>query len=365
MNLNHQKPNLLITFFTVFLIQLSNPINATTPTQPITALYAFGDSTVDSGNNNYIPTLFRSNHAPYGKSFPAKLSTGRFSDGKLATDYIASYLGLKPTLPAYLSPLVKPVDLLTGVSFASAGGGLDDKTARQSLTLTLDKQWSLFEEAVCKMKSLVGDLETKRVIKNGLFVISAGTNDMVYNVYDNALGRLVSVSDYQDYLLSKVEAFIQRLHEVGARRIAIVGLPPIGCLPVQVTLGALTSLPLPRIFKHRICAENQNDDSRLYNQKLQKLNFRLSQRLGGTKVLYLDIYTPLMDMIKHPRKYGLEETLKGCCGTGLLEAGPLCKQFSKTCDDVSKYLFFDSVHPSQKAYSVIASFALQNLSPLF
>ncbi|RID67357.1 hypothetical protein BRARA_D02441 [Brassica rapa] len=358
MNPNHHKPILLI-FFTL-LLQLPNPINAS-PSPPITALYAFGDSTVDSGNNNYIPTLFQSNHPPYGRSFPAKLSTGRFSDGKLATDFIASSLGLKPTLPAYLNPSVKPVDLLTGVSFASAGGGLDDRTAVMSLTLTMDKQWSYFEEAVRKMKSVVGDLEANRVIKNALFVISAGTNDMIYNVYDHVLGRFISVSDYQDYLLSKVEAFIQRLHDAGARRITVAGLPPIGCLPVQVTLGTIT---IPRIFHHRICTENQNADSQLYNQKLQKLNFRLSQRLPGSKVLYLDIYTPLIDMIKHPHRYGLEETLVGCCGTGLLEAGPLCKPLSRTCEDVSKYMFFDSVHPSQKAYSVIATYAFKKLFPL-
>ncbi|KAJ4903956.1 GDSL esterase/lipase [Raphanus sativus] len=225
----------------------------------------------------------------------------------------------------------------------------------------MDNQWSYFEEAVRKMKSVVGDSETNRVIKNALFVISAGTNDMIYNVYDHVLGSFISVSDYQDYLLSKVEAFIQRLHDAGARRIAVAGLPPIGCLPVQVTLGTVT---IPRILHHRICTENQNADSQLYNQKLRKLNYRLSQRLPGSKILYLDIYTPLIDMIRHPPRYGLEETLKGCCGTGLLEAGPLCKPLSRTCEDVSKYMFFDSVHPSQKAYSVIASYALQKLFPL-
>ncbi|KAJ4892038.1 GDSL esterase/lipase [Raphanus sativus] len=358
MNPNHDKPILLALF--TLLLQLPNPINAS-PSPPITALYAFGDSTVDSGNNNYIPTLFRSNHPPYGRSFPAKLSTGRFSDGKLATDFLATSLGLKPTLPAYFDPSVKPLDLLTGVSFASAGGGLDDRTAMLSLTLTMDKQWSYFEEAVRKMKSVVGEAETNRVIKNAWFVISAGTNDMIYNVYDHVLGSFISVSDYQDYLLRNVEAFVQRLHDAGARRITVAGLPPIGCLPVQVTLGTVT---LPRIFHKRICTENQNTDSQLYNQKLQKLNLRLSQRLRGSKILYLDIYTPIMDMIKHPHKYGLEETLKGCCGTGFLEAGPLCKPLPGTCEDVSKYLFFDSVHPTQKAYSIIATYALQKLLPL-
>ncbi|KAL1217854.1 GDSL esterase/lipase [Cardamine amara subsp. amara] len=356
MNPNHQKPILLTLFTILFLLQLPNPNNASL-SPPVTAVYAFGDSTVDSGNNNYIPTLFQSNHPPYGKSFPTKLPTGRLSDGKLPTDFLVSSLRLKPTLSAYLNPSVKTRDLLTGVSFASAGGGLDDRTAMLSSTLTMDRQWRFFEEALRKMKSVVGDSETNRVIKNALFVISAGTNDMIYNVYDR-VPRSFSVSEYQDYLLSKIEVFVQRLYHAGARRITIAGLPPIGCLPVQVTLGSITT---PRNFGHRICTERQNTDSRLYNQKLQKLTTRLSQKLGGSKVLYLDIYSPLIDMIKHPLKYGLEETSRGCCGTGLLEAGPLCEPQSRTCEDVSKYLFFDSVHPSQKAYSVIARSALKNL----
>ncbi|KAL1198536.1 GDSL esterase/lipase [Cardamine amara subsp. amara] len=359
MNPNHKKPILLTFFIILLLLQLPNSINASL-FPPVTALYAFGDSTVDSGNNNYIPTIFRSNHPPYGKSFPAKLPTGRFSDGKLATDFLASSLGLKPTLPAYLNPSVKTRDLLTGVSFASAGGGLDDRTAMLSSTLTMDRQWRFFEEAVRKMKSVVGDSETNRVIKNALFVISAGTNDMTYNVYDHVPRSFISVSDYQDYLLSKIQVFAQRLYHAGARRITVAGLPPIGCLPGQVTLGSFIT---PRNLGHRICTEHQNTDSRLYNQKLQKLTNRLSQKLRGSKVLYLDIYSPLIDMIKHPLKYGLEETSRGCCGTGLLEAGPLCEPLSRTCEDVSKYLFFDSVHPSQKAYSVIARSALQNLFP--
>ncbi|KAG2285207.1 hypothetical protein Bca52824_044811, partial [Brassica carinata] len=269
------------------------------------------------------------------------------------------YIGLKPTLPAYLNPSVKPVDLLTGVSFASTEGGLDDGTAMMSLTLTMDKQWSYFEEAVRKMKSLVGDSETNRVIKNALFVISAGTNDMIYNVYDHVLGRFISVSDYQDYtqqnrsvypVLFFLRYFINTTENDKKK---------IGNLINETINPKCPSHP-----HHRICTENQNADSQLYNQKLQKLNFRLSQRLSGSKILYLDIYTPLIDMIKHPHSYGLEETLVGCCGTGLLEAGPLCKPLSRTCEDVSKYMFFDSVHPSQKAYSVIATYAFKKLFPL-
>jgi hypothetical protein len=48
----------------------------------------FGDSVVDAGNNNRLPTLVRANFPPYGRDFPATHApTGRFSNGKLATDY--------------------------------------------------------------------------------------------------------------------------------------------------------------------------------------------------------------------------------------------------------------------------------------
>lgn len=50
------------------------------------AMILFGDSAVDSGNNNYFPTAFKANYLPYGKDFINHQPTGRFCNGKLATD---------------------------------------------------------------------------------------------------------------------------------------------------------------------------------------------------------------------------------------------------------------------------------------
>jgi len=38
-------------------------------------------------------------------------------------------LGVKDLLPAYLDPKIQDSDLITGVSFASAGTGLDNLTS--------------------------------------------------------------------------------------------------------------------------------------------------------------------------------------------------------------------------------------------
>lgn len=43
---------------------------------------------MDTGNNNDIPTLLKSNFPPYGKEFPGGIPTGRFSDGKVPSDII-------------------------------------------------------------------------------------------------------------------------------------------------------------------------------------------------------------------------------------------------------------------------------------
>ena len=62
------------------------------PRQPplAPALYVFGDSLFDSGNNNWLPTLAKANYPPYGLSFP-KGPTGRFTNGKTVADFIGMY----------------------------------------------------------------------------------------------------------------------------------------------------------------------------------------------------------------------------------------------------------------------------------
>lgn len=60
------------------------PRNASAP-----ALFAFGDSIVDSGNNNGIKTLVKCNFPPYGKDFQGG-PTGRFCNGKIPSDLLGT-----------------------------------------------------------------------------------------------------------------------------------------------------------------------------------------------------------------------------------------------------------------------------------
>lgn len=53
------------------------------------AFFVFGDSLVDSGNNNYLATTARADSPPYGIDFPTHRPTGRFSNGLNLPDLIS------------------------------------------------------------------------------------------------------------------------------------------------------------------------------------------------------------------------------------------------------------------------------------
>lgn len=129
-----------------------------------TALFVFGDSLYDPGNNNYIDTIIRANYYPYGETF-FKYPTGRFSDGRMIADFIGKtqiYLLLLllflfteimsvvlvlrliyvtaefanlPLIPPYLQP--GNHEFTYGVNFASAGAGALSETYQGFVWLLL------------------------------------------------------------------------------------------------------------------------------------------------------------------------------------------------------------------------------------
>ncbi|KAL2488582.1 GDSL esterase/lipase [Forsythia ovata] len=295
--------------FACFIINTGN--GESMPKFP--AILIFGDSTVDTGNNNYIVTPFKGDHLPYGIDFPGHIPTGRFSNGKLVPDILASMLGLKETVPPFLQPNISDHELLTGVSFASAGSGYDELTTAISHVIPMLKQLELFKDYMQRLGRIVGEKEARRIVANAL-----------------------------------------ELYELGCRVIIVSGLPPIGCLPIQITAKS----PILRS-----CIDKENSDALSYNNKLEKLLPQIQKELPGSKFLYADIYTILTDIINNPQKYGLVEVKKGCCGSGLLEAGPLCTRSTPVCANPSQYLFWDSIHPGESAYRYLTQYLAKQLLP--
>lgn len=86
-----EKHNMSVAaiIFCIGVMELAGHVHGRASTNPLTpALFIFGDSLMDCGNNNYIPTMARANYFPYGIDFGHP--TGRFCNGLTAADYIGT-----------------------------------------------------------------------------------------------------------------------------------------------------------------------------------------------------------------------------------------------------------------------------------
>jgi hypothetical protein len=79
---------LLLLVLAASPLQQARAVGGGRPRVP--AILVFGDSIVDTGNNNAVLTLTKSNFRPYGKDLNGGVPTGRFSNGRIPTDFVGS-----------------------------------------------------------------------------------------------------------------------------------------------------------------------------------------------------------------------------------------------------------------------------------
>ncbi|CAI9114242.1 OLC1v1014915C1 [Oldenlandia corymbosa var. corymbosa] len=369
----------------LMLVLLLAFANIAVDAQLVPALIIMGDSAVDVGNNNYLPTLFKANYPPYGRDFTNHQPTGRFCNGKLATDITAETLGFTSFPPAYLSPQATGKNLLIGANFASAAAGYDDKTSFMNHAISLSQQLEYFQEYKKKLQS-VDSKQAPSIIEGALYLVSAGSSDFFQNYYVNPLLNKVYTPDqYGGYLVGIFSNFVkvqhkfhiftskpslklkhslgsnsefgffpckkkntkQQLYGLGARRIGVTSLPPLGCLPAARTLFG---------YHQKGCVANFNTDAQQFNKKLNAAATQLQKQLPGLKLAIFDIFNPIYDVVKSPSNYGFKEATRGCCGTGTVETTVfLCNEKSPgTCSNATEFVFWDAVHPSEAANRVLA-----------
>ncbi|PON53405.1 Lipase [Parasponia andersonii] len=317
--------------------------------QPLVpALFIFGDSVVDVGNNNQIGTIIRANFPPYGRDFINHRPTGRFSNGKLATDFTAESLGFSTYPPAYLSRQAIGRNLLIGANFASAASGYFDATANLYHAIPLKRQLDNYRDYQGKVVAIVGAANASAIFSDGIYLISSGSSDFLQNYYINPLvHNAYTIDQFFNILFQNFAQFIEDIYGLGARKIGVTTLPPVGCLPAAITLFGSGS---------NQCVERLNNDAISFNRRLNFTAQSLQNRLSNLTLIVLDIYTPLRNLVSQPAENGFSEARRGCCGTGLVETSLLCNPRTVgTCRNASEYVFWDAFHPSEAANRILAN----------
>ncbi|GMN27944.1 hypothetical protein TIFTF001_001852 [Ficus carica] len=256
----------------------------------IPAVVVFGDSSVDAGNNNQILTLLKSNFKPYGRDFSGSRPTGRFCNGRIPPDFISEGFGLKPAVPAYLDPMYNIKDFATGVCFASAGTGYDNATSDVLNVIPLWKEVEYYKEYQNKLRAYLGPRKANRILRQALYLVSLGTNDFLENYYIFPRRRSqFTVEEYQDFLVGIATNFFRELHSLGARKISLTGVPPMGCLPLERATN---------IFGHNECEDKYNKVAVQFNAKLKNMATKLNEELSGLRLVFTDsVYDLVYDML--------------------------------------------------------------------
>ncbi|PON62550.1 Lipase [Trema orientale] len=334
-------------FLLVLTISIAGAAHTRLPERHV-ALFVFGDSLYDPGNNNYINTTtdYQANFWPYGETFFAS-PTGRFSDGRLIPDFISEYAKL-PLIPPYLKPGVS--NYAYGVNFASGGAGALVES-HQGFVVDLQTQLRYFKKVERQLSRKLGSAKAKTLISSAVYLFSVGGNDYLSPfTADSSFYKKFSKKEYVGMVFGNFTQVLQEIYKMGGRKFGFVSVPPLGCLPGTKILEP---------GNKGACYDEVNSLAKLHNKGLPKVLKLTQNQLKGFNYSNYDLYASISQRLEDPLKYGFKDANTGCCGSGPYRGVYSCggkrgvKEF-ELCDNVGDYFFFDSVHPSEKAHKQLS-----------
>ncbi|KAM7477289.1 hypothetical protein LguiB_024532 [Lonicera macranthoides] len=314
----------------------------------VPAIFVFGDSLVDDGNNNFINSIAKSNYYPYGCDF-SQGPSGRFSNGKTFSDLLGEWLGIGAP-PPYADPNTRGGRILGGVNYASAAAGILDETGQHyGDRFSLSQQVVNFEGTLGELRRKMSPTNLTNYLSKSMIVMVFGSNDYINNylmpsIYPSSYNY--SPRDFANLLLNRFARQIVALYSVGLRKFLLAGVGPLGCIPNQLATG---QAPPGR------CVDYVNQILGTYNEGLRSLVSILNSGTHpGAIFVYGNTYGIFGDILNNPARYGFRVVDRGCCGIGRNQGQITCLPFATPCYFRNQYVFWDAFHPTQAANAILA-----------
>ncbi|KAJ3683710.1 hypothetical protein LUZ60_013937 [Juncus effusus] len=345
-----------IKHYIILLIVMSfNNIISITNAQvgTVTALYVFGDSLADVGNNNHLDlSLLKADFPHNGVDYPGHKATGRFSNGLNFADFLAQNLGV-PTSPPYLSLSSKSNNTsayLSGVNFASGGAGVLSST-NSGKCLSLDKQIDYYSTVYGGIVQQLGTTEAQNHFSKSIFAIVIGSNEIIGYAKSKSTDK-TPPQEFINSMLSTLQGQLKRMYNLGARRFVFLGTGPIGCCPA-----------LREQNKTKECNSDGNYASVLYNRGVSSILNEMKTQFVDMSYSFLDTSSALLQYIQQPSAYGFTEVKAACCGLGDLNAKVACLPISTYCSNRNDHIFWDFYHPTEATARMITNTAFHGSAP--
>lgn len=342
--------------FSVALATRAIRIEAQPPTIP--AIFAFGDANAETGNNNYIQTLLKTNLPPFGETYFHR-PNGRVCDGRIVLDFLCQFLGL-PFLAPYLEP---GANFTYGANFASGGAGaLDISDATPARGIPLSQQLSYFQDfrngnqvlmtqngSSSQQVPLVQNV-SQVTFSEALYYIQIGEVDYAELAILAQEFSLLQVlqSTVQQAVINAIEAALTTLYGLGARKFLIFTVYPLGCMPILLSLSNSTT---------GSCVPFANQIASDHNAALQELVGGLRSNMTDATMILVRADQVLMDVEQNRRSYGFEDTEAACCGSGLYNGATACDSTNNAtiiCPNPGQRVYWDQVHCSEAFNRIVA-----------
>ncbi|KAL1224758.1 GDSL esterase/lipase [Cardamine amara subsp. amara] len=314
---------------------------------PIAPCYfIFGDSLVDSGNNNRLSSLARADYFPYGIDFQFG-PTGRFCNGKTTVDVITELLGFDDYITPYAE--ARGEDILRGVNYASAAAGIREETGRQlGARITFAGQVANHVNTVSQVVNILGDEnEAANYLSKCIYSIGLGSNDYLNNYFMPlyySTGSQYSPDSFANDLINRYTEQLRIMYNNGARKFALIGIGAIGCSPNELAQNSRDGTT---------CDERINSANRIFNSKLVSLVDYFNQNTPDAKFTYINAYGIFQDMVANAGRHGFRVTNAGCCGVGRNNGQITCLPGQAPCLNRDEFVFWDAFHPGEAANVVI------------
>ncbi|CAN4121360.1 unnamed protein product [Withania somnifera] len=301
-----------------------------------TKLFVFGDSYADTGNNR--KSVANSWKQPYGVTFPGKPS-GRFSDGRVLTDYLARFLGVKSPVPYRWMKYAKN-RLRYGVNFAYGGTGVFNTLVPEpNMTTQID----FFQKLMAESVYTKADIE-----QSSLFLLSLAGND--YGAYLSNGGTAQGLPAFISSVVNQLVVNMRRVNQLGAKRIAVTALEPLGCLPQSTIFNSFQQ-----------CNATENIAVDFHNSLLQQAVEKLNNETIGSTFVILDLFSSFTTVLERkgvPGSTRFETPLKPCCMgiSNEYSCGSMNEKGEKmytVCNDPKSAFFWDTVHPTEAGWRAV------------
>ncbi|AUB42684.1 Phospholipase/lecithinase/hemolysin [Nostoc flagelliforme CCNUN1] len=285
----------------IFILPLVFPLKVSA--KNFDNIYVFGDSFSDTSNvfnatNGAIPP-----NPPY--------FNGRFSNGPVWVEYLASDLGLT------FNPK-------TNFAFGGATTGF------QNIGLAslpgLQQQINSFTAA------------NQFANSNALYIIWAGINDYINYFFGTTPNPTQAVTN--------ISAALESLAGVGARDIMVVNLPNLEKFPITGKNSQISSL-----FSTFTSAHNSSLTT--------NLNFLNQQLSPDINIIPLDVNSLFSRVIADPAEFGLTNVIDSCVGN--LSVTPINISTQPVTCTPDQFLFWDQIHPTTKIHKLIGELAFSTL----